>query len=340
MQRRGFVLLLGATVIVALGALYALRSGGGTVAVAGVGERAMPDVAAKLDAATWMRLTRSGTTMSFAEIGKDWFLVEKGDYPADGARVRRLLLALADLELVEPKTARPALFPRLDVDDPGNGKATQVMIQDRTGRSLGQLIVGRDRPDRLGLGNDGVYVRRVGEERAWLARGKVDVSGETVDWLDRHILDIPGERIATMIFTGARQGVLVIGRGAMADRFSVDNAADGMKFKDDQAIAAPAAALQGLDLLDVKPAAKQPVPDSGVATAAFTTLDGLTVRLKLFESDKRDWVAIEAAGSGAVAAESKAINARVRPWVFAISPDTAKLLRTRLADLAEQAKGS
>ena len=39
------------------------------------------------------------------------------------------------------------------------------------------------------------------------------------------------------------------------------------------------------------------MPDSGVSTAAFTTLDGLTIRLKLFEADKKDWVVFEASGS-------------------------------------------
>ena len=39
-------------------------------------------------------------------------------------------------------------------------------------------------------------------------------------------------------------------------------------------------------------------------------------------------------------AEANAINSRVAAWRYAITPDRAKLLRTRLADLVEPAKGS
>ena len=58
-----------------------------------------------------------------------WAVVEKGNYPAAQGKMRQLLLGLADLTLVEPKTERPELFARLDLDDPANGKATDLKLQ-------------------------------------------------------------------------------------------------------------------------------------------------------------------------------------------------------------------
>src|SRR4029077_9096715 len=109
---------------------------------------------------------------------------------------------LADLTLIEPKTERPELFARLDLDDPANGKSTEIRLNDAPAETIAEWIVGRRRTDRLGTGNDAVYVRKPGADRAWLARGSVDVSGEPVDWLDRRILDIPAARIASVKFTG------------------------------------------------------------------------------------------------------------------------------------------
>jgi hypothetical protein len=160
------------------------------------------------------------------------------------------------------------------------------------------------------------------------------------NWLNPHIIDLPAERIATMILVGDEQGVVVIARHAATDKFAVENAPGGAKFKGDAAIAAPAAVLEGLDLVDVKPAADQPVPDSEVSTAAFTTFNGLTIRLKLFERDKQEWIVIEASGIGEAAAEGKAINDRVARWAYAIPVDRAKLLRTNMADLIVPAGGS
>jgi hypothetical protein len=133
--------------------------------------------------------------------------------------LRQVLLGLADLTLVEPKTDRPDLFARLDLDDPANGKSTEIRLSDRTGQAVAELIVGRRRTDRLGTGNDAVYVRKPGADRAWLARGSLDVSGEVVDWLDRRILDIPAARIASVKLTG-EGATLVLSRSEQPTRSS------------------------------------------------------------------------------------------------------------------------
>jgi hypothetical protein len=62
--------------------------------------------------------------------------------------------------------------------------------------------------------------------------------------------------------------------------------------------------------------------------------------LRLFTHDKADWVAVAATGADAAAADGAAINAKLKPWVYAIPPERAKLLRTTLSDLTAPAKGS
>ena len=87
-----------------------------------------------------------------------------------------MLLGLADLSLVEAKTERAELFSRIGLDDPSNGKSTLVPVQDRSGANVGELILGKRKFDRLGGGNDGVYVRKPGADRTWLARGTVEAT--------------------------------------------------------------------------------------------------------------------------------------------------------------------
>jgi hypothetical protein len=287
-----------------------------------------------------MRLERGAMKADFALIAGRWAVVEKGNYPAAPGRVRWLLLGLADLTLVERKTTRPELLARLDLDDPKNGKSTLVALQDRTGNTVAELIVGKSRPDRLGGGDAGVYVRMPGDNQAWLARGAVDPSGDITGWLDRRILDIPPSRVASVTLTGADGIALVLRRDAPDGKFAVVDAPADTSFKGDAALAAPAAALAGLDLDDVKPAADLPMPASGTASAAFTTDDGLTVTLRLFTHDKADWIAVEASGNGAAEADSQAINTKVARWTYAIPADRGKLLRAKLGDLVAPPKGS
>jgi hypothetical protein len=339
MQRRGFLLLLSATVIVVAAAIVVLAAGDRTASPVPAGERALPGLAAKLGDLAWIGLSRGSTKIDFAAVNGSWAVVEKGNYPAAQGKMRQLLLGLADLTLVEPKTERPELFARLDLDDPANGKATDIKLNDRIGQTVAELLVGRRRADRLGAGNDAVYIRKPGVDRVWLARGSLDVGGEIVDWLDRRILDIPAGRIASITLTGEDGATLKLSRAQPAERFGVTDATPDTKFKP-AALAEPAGALAALDLADVKPAADQPMPDSGVATASFTTFDGLTIDLRLFSRDNSDWIAVTASGQDAAEAEAKAINAKLGGWSYAVTQDRAKLLRTRLADLVEPAKGS
>jgi uncharacterized protein DUF4340 len=344
MQQRSFRWLLGATIVLVAAAIFVMARGERGVSPAAEGTRVFPDLAAHLGDLAWVRLSHGAIKADFALISGRWVVVEKGNYPAAPDKIRRLLLGLADLSLVEPKTERPELFARLDLDDPGNGKSTLVALQDRGGKTIAELVVGKTRHDRLGAGNDGVYIRRPGTDRAWLARGSVgqsgDLAGDVAGWLDRRILDIPASRIAGVTLTGDDGARLVLKRDAPDGKFVVADPPADTKFKGDAALAEPAGALAALDLDDVKPAAELPAPASGVATAVFTSFDGLSVTLRLFAHDNADWVTIEAAGNGAAEAEAKAIDARLARWSYAIPASRAKLLRTRLADLVAPPKGS
>ncbi|MGH7060389.1 MAG: DUF4340 domain-containing protein [Stellaceae bacterium] len=339
MQKRSFLLLVGATILLVAAAAYALATGDRAITAAPDAQRVFPQLAAHLGDLAWMRISHGATKADFNLIGGRWTVVEKGNYPAAPGKVRRLLLGLAELTLVEPKTTRPELFGRLDLDDPSNGKSTLVALQDRTGKAVAELIVGKMRHDRLGGGNDAVYLRKPREDQTWLARGSLDLPPAMVDWLDRRIIDLPAARIDSVSLTAFDGAVLALRRDPADGKFVVADPPEGAKFKD-AAVAAPAAALAGLDLDDVKPAAALHPPSTGSAMAAFIASDGLAVTLRLFTSGEADWVTLSATGSGAAEKAAAALNAKLSHWAYRIPAERAKLLRTKLGDLVEPQKGS
>jgi hypothetical protein len=340
MQSRSLILLASATAVLVAIAIVMLASGDRGVSRAAPGQPAFPALAAKLGDVASVTVSRNGTTMTLIRDGDSWLVAEKGNYPANAAKISQIVRAMVDLNLVEPKTQNPDLYPRLEVEDPNGGKSALVAIKDKSGGDLAQAIVGKRRYDRLGAGNDGVYLRKPGEAQTWLARGTLDPSGDPASWLDRQILDISEKKIAKVTLTQADGSKLVIGRTAPDAQFAVEDAPADTKFKSESTIGGPAAALETLDLDDVKPAGELPVPDKDVITASFTTFDGLTVDLRLMERDKTNWVAISAAGSGSAEAAAKKIEEKVSRWTYAIPAFKANLLKTKLADLVEPAKAS
>ena len=340
MQKRSLILLASATVVLVVIAIVVLASGDRGVSRAAPGQPAFPALAAKLGDVASVTVSRNGTTMTLIRDGDSWLVAEKGNYPANAAKISQIVRAMADLNLVEPKTQNSDLYPRLEVEDPGNGKSALVAVKGKSGADLAQAIVGKRRYDRLGAGNDGVYLRKVGEAQTWLARGALDPSGDPASWLDRQIIDISEKKIAKVTLTQPDGSKLVIGRAAPDASFAVEDAPADTKFKSESTISGPATGLETLDLDDVKPASELPVPDKDVVTASFTTFDGLTIDLRLIERDKTNWIAISATGSGSAEAEAKKIEGKVSHWTYAIPAYKANLLKTKLGDLVEPAKAS
>jgi Domain of unknown function (DUF4340) len=340
MQKRSLTLLVAAAAVLVAVAIAALATGGSGVSRAKSDQTAFPGLGDKLNQVASVAVERAGLNLTFVRDGDRWLVAQKGDYPAAAGKVRRIVLAMADMTLVEAKTQKPDLYPRLEVEDPGKGKSTLVTLEDKSGAPLARLIVGKRRFDRLGAGNDGVYVRKPGDLQSWLARGALDFSDDMSNWLDRRVIDIPDNRVAKVSLTQTDGTNLVLSRAAPGTKFAVTGAPANAKYKSDTALGEPAMALETLDLDDVQPAAKLPIPDKGVTAASYTTFDGLTVGLKLFQHDDKDWIALTAVGSGKAAPEATKITDRVSHWVYAIPGYKAKMMQTKLADLLEPPKGS
>lgn len=333
MRRRSLNALLVATFALAALAAAVVSRGDRDVSSAPRGELAMPGFADKLATLDFLRLRRGNLTVNLKRRDGSWIVVEKGGYLADQGRVRKLLLQLAELELVEPKTDQHDLLPRLGLDDPANGKSTLVVAGDSSGTLAEQIVIGRRRPSAIEGDEEGVYVRKPDSDQAWLARGSFTLGGGALSWLDRRIIDIPAVQVASVVLTAPDGNSATVARGSADQPFAIDGLAPDAKPKPDEALAAPAGALEALDLDNVEPAAEETIPQNGTATAAFTTFDGLVIGLRLSPPDKGNWLEINVTGDGKAAAQAKALSARLAPWRFAIPEERAKLLRTTLADL-------
>jgi hypothetical protein len=345
MQSKGLVTLVAVTVLVAAGAIAVVAKAPRNASEARAGEMVLSGLASKIaDVATIKVTGEGGVTLKRDGSGDNtvWHVEERGGYPADKSKIVPALLGFSELKLVEPKTKEPKLYDRLDVEDPGKdgGHARLVELDDAAGKKMDELIVGKRRPDRLGTGADGLYIRRPGDAQSWLAQGSVDLPTDTADWLDKKLVNIDNARIQKVTLTHADGSRLVIKRDKEGDKFTVDGAPADAKFKSDSAISEPAEVLNGLDLVDVRTAAEQPLPSDGVAHAEWVTFDGLTITGDTFDKDGKSWLRLAASGSDATAKEAADLTAKTQNWVFSVLAYKTKAMQTKLDDLVEPAKGS
>lgn len=298
------------------------------------GARALPELEAALNDVTGLRIVGPGEValVTLARPDGRWAVVERG-YPADASRVRALLLQLAYLEVVEPKTADAANYARLGVEDVSSPGAQGFRIDFQGLARPLALIVGRE--DRPGSG----FVRRADAPEALLVEPRLDVHRDPRAWLARPAVDVAPARVQS--FEIARTDASPW-RGEKASRaeatFTLTGLPPGRELYAPDAADVVAGTLAGLDFEDVRPAAAAPAgPEQ--ARATFRTFDGLVVTaIGRSEPDAR-WLRFEvghdpgfaarfppaagdeAPGGEQVRAEADRLEAVTRGWWYRVSPD-------------------
>jgi hypothetical protein len=317
----GLFALFGVTVIAVVVAVLVSLGDSTAANDPRVNQPVLADLTTRLDQVARLTIIHGDAKTTLLRDKSDWVVEQKDDYPADSGKIRQILLGLAALRYAEPKTAKPALYSRLDLDDAGKKgtDAQLITLSDGKGQLLGEVIVGKRRYDIFGGGNDGIYVRKPGEVQSWLANGSLTLPTDTRDK------------------TGA----------AFALKGGVPK---GQKLKSADALEDVARALDYFSLDDVAPAMSVPFPDKGISQAVYTTFDGVTVTVSMIERDeigkdndkpkKKYWVKILATGTGKAAKEASALNKRLVPWAFAVPEFKATTFKTRIGDLLEPEKSS
>lgn len=342
MKTKGLIALLLTTAVAVVVAVLVSIGGSGAATDPLAGKAVLPDVEPKLGDIARMTLVHGDNKTTLVRQGKSWGVEEKGGYPADATKLRQALLGLAELRYVEAKTRKPEFYPRLEVEDPNkkDAKSTLVTVSDDKGNLIGEIIAGKRRIDELGGGTDGVYVRKPGDAQSWLARGTLDLAGETTLWLDRKVVNIAANKVKEAVLTQPDGAKLDIVRDKPDGKFALKGAPADTKLKSDTVLVEPATALEDLDLADVRPAGDLPFPAEGVAHAEVTTYDGLTIKAALFEKDGKTWARFEASGTGDAQKQASALNAKLGRWVYQLEPGKAKALTTKLADVVAPPKAS
>jgi hypothetical protein len=341
MSPRLVLALVAIAVLSAGGALVAERLRPEPAAAVLSGEPILPELRAQLSAVQRIRVRvgDGGYVLARAGDGDGWVAASAHGYPVKPERVNRLLVGLANLERIEPKTADPARFARLSVGDPERDPTARlVRLTDAEGAVLAELIVGRQRHGLTGRADAGTYVRRPDGTRAWLAAGLADLSDGIYPWLQTLVIDVDPGAIRRIEITHAEGGRLVAvrpQRGAPALAIADVPAGRGLSVEQVRRL--------GSLLAQVKFDAVEPAggfrPDRRLAQSVVRTFDGLAVTLDVMRRDGRYWLQLRAAPDAkapdraAAEARAAALNARVAGWSYQVADYVAERLTRRLDDL-------
>ena len=352
MSIKSFANLVIVTIIAALIAGWIVIGRDTGSGLRGDGTVMFPDLAQRVNDVRSIKTTRGTftSTLESREAGGKitWSLKELYGYPVPIEIVRAVAAGMAQLRQIEAKTARPRLYGRIHVSDPRTDKASKgalVELFDAKGGKMGELIVGLDKGSVLSIGD--IYVRRPGEERAWLARGKVPVPDKQVGWLNQMIVevDLPRMRETTLFVPGEKP--LRVYKNTQDDRdFILEGMPKDRELKELFGAEDIPRALQSLNFEDVKRDSDIGIDYAATPRARHFTFDGLIVEVWAKTVDGKLWVAIKTRPDPApkdpakvdaakIAADVAKINGVVGGWAYTLNDFETKNLNKTMANMTQ-----
>ena len=278
------------------------------------GDLVLPGLEHGVNTVTQVIVRRGDEThATLSKQGSQWMVAERG-WPADRSKVRKLLLDLGALNVVEEKTRLPANYPQLGVEDVSSAKATGTRVEVRSPGTQWALIIGKPSSAKSG------YVRVAENAQSLLAAPLLSVDADPKTWLERALVDIAPERVREIEEHPADGAAFTASRAkAEQNDFTVAPLPKGRELTGPGAADALAAALSALTLEDASKAAA--TPDAHAARAVFRTFDGLEVTLTGRKDGTRSLVTVsEQSVAGAAGADAQQLSARFAGWEFQV-PD-------------------
>jgi hypothetical protein len=307
------ILLLIAGVLVIAGALW-ISSQRHLERATLAGDSVLPGLEKSLNAITEVHLSKGdGTRATLKKGATDWTVTER-NYPADSGRVRKLLLDLSGLKVVEEKTRNHALYAQLGVEDANSPKATSTLVELITPAKTYALLVGKP-----GEGQNG-FVRVAHTEPSLLGHPLVTVDADPRHWLDRAMVDIAENRIKQAAIEPATGPSYTAAREAAQQDFKVTPIPKGRELSSSSAANELGSSFSSLQADDVRRVPAAPAPGAAKPDhALFRTFNGLELDVTGFVEGEHHFVALLARATAKESqAEADAINQRLQGWQFEI----------------------
>lgn len=296
------VLAVLAVIVVTAALLYPRQTQQG---ISGSGEAVLPDLAQQVGQLQQIVVDRAGgETVTLQRIADSWTVIEKSGYPADTAQVRSLLLGLADLRRIEPKTAKPERYGDLGLSDPDTegSRAVSVQLKGTDGDPIADLIFGDRQPARADPTRTEIYLRQPDDNQTWLVEGNLPELGGALSWLESDVLDTDRDRIRTATVEHADGETIQVGREDVEEMdFSMASVPEGREPASPFTINALANAFSQLQMDDVLPADEVEFPAEPELVASMETFDGLSVSAEIAQQQERWLLRLTAQGDPSAA---------------------------------------
>lgn len=259
-----------------------------------IGAKLLPDF--RIADVAEVRLQDAKHQVTLARKEKTWVVQERAGYPASFQEISDLMIKLAELKVTQAEQVGAALWPRVELADPGKGAGSGTLVEFKNGSGkvlaslvLGKKVLKKDPLNPLPAAKDGVpagrYVRIAGGKDAVVVvsdpLGKAEAGPGK--WLNQDFFK--AERIRTLAV--GPEGAAPAWKIARSEEWGQWKFAAGGGDLNPSAAVAAANKLGSLTFNDVATDTKA-APGAKPLVAIAETFDNLVYTVRLVKRDKTD----------------------------------------------------
>jgi len=242
-------------------------------------ELLLPAIAAEINQVDHVDIVTAGETTVASLVRKDdaWQVEQMNGYRADWPKLQKLLAALAQARVIEPKTDKPEYYARLGVEDISSPDAGGVLVRLGIGGQLTGVLIGHPAEGRKGQ-----YVRLQDSTASALVDQVFEVPKETLAWAASKIIDINASEVAEVeIIHPDSERVLVTKVSADQTDFDLDGLPEGREVKSSWAVNSLGSVFSLLNMQSVRPA--DSVDWSSAVKLRLLTFSGMEILADLVQ---------------------------------------------------------
>jgi hypothetical protein len=276
---------------------------------------------------------------------RGWVVESQGGYPASFDQLRQTVIGMAELQTIEPKTARAEWLHYVDLDAPPHGAGVLISLMNEKGETLAAMIAGKSVDIGDSSGATGLFIREPGSSQSWLVRSVFEPKSDPADWLDKHVIDIDRSRIQEVDVDPASGPSYDVRRDKPAvEQFALLNLPKGREIAYPGAADGVGGAIVGFAFDSVRPSRELDFSDQKRPTRLVTrTFDGLTVTAQTIQQGPDYWTILSAEGAPNkpdAQKEAREISSHVNGWAYKLPSFKGQLFMTSLDSLLKPLPGA
>jgi hypothetical protein len=334
-RHRFLAVLAAAALLSVLLALLAVRQQAAELSPKFAPEQYFPGLASQVRNAARIHIATKRATVDVARVPQGaWVVLQRRNYPASFEQVQKLLVGLAALETIEPKTSRPEWFHYVDLNAPPRGNGTLIQVSDAAGHTLAAAIFGAIEDIGDPGGAIGLFARKPSNNQSWLLRSVFEPKGDPGDWLDKTVVTVDRARIQEVDVRPASGTAYIVRRAKPSDPNFALATPKGRELSSPATTDGVVSALTGFTFDDVRQASQ--LDFAGASRLVTKTFDGLSVTASIVRVGPDYWLQLTATGDPLhpdAAREARDIVARAGHWAYKLPAYKGQQFMTTLESL-------